>query len=123
MASRRKIPNPRPDRDRRVRQCERFARLIRLTQLLLGHGRWTPDGLARELGCSIRTVFRDISTLSMAGIPIHFDKERECYRVPDGFRFPGVDPPSIGSASPQVLAVIDQCQRLLDDLRSHLRDT
>lgn len=81
----------RRDAERRIRQCERFARLIRITQLLLGHGRWGPDDLAKEIECSPRTIYRDIQTLSMAGIPIHFDKDCKAYRVPDGFRFPGIE--------------------------------
>jgi hypothetical protein len=85
------VAKQRRDADRRVRQCERFARLIRITQLLLGHGRWGPDDLAKEICCSVRTIYRDITTLSMAGIPIHFDKGCNAYRVPDGFRFPGIE--------------------------------
>lgn len=88
----------RSDAARRVRQCERFARLIRITRLLLGHGRWGPESLAREVDCSERTVYRDITTLTMAGIPIHFDKGTQAYQVPAGFRFPGLEPtPSSGT--------------------------
>ena len=81
----------RSDADRRVRQCERFARLLRLTRLLLGHGRWGPEDLAKEICCSPRTIYRDIQTLNMAGIPIHFDKGCQAYCVPDGFTFPGIE--------------------------------
>lgn len=81
----------RRDADRRVRQCERFARLIRITRLLLGHGRWGPDDLAKEINCSSRTVFRDIQTLCLAGIPVRFDRDSQAYQLPEGFRFPGID--------------------------------
>lgn len=87
----------RTDAARRVRQCERFARLIRITRLLLGHGRWGPEALAQEIDCSVRTVYRDITTLTMAGIPIHFDKATQAYRVPEGFRFPGFSPAGVAT--------------------------
>lgn len=81
----------RPDADRRVRQCERMARVIRLLRLLLGHGRWNAEALARELDCSVRTLFRDLNVLTTAGVPITFDRQSECYCVPDTYRFPRID--------------------------------
>jgi predicted DNA-binding transcriptional regulator YafY len=82
----------RSDADRRTRQCERYARLLRITRLVMGHGRWGPDDLAREVGCSVRTVHRDIQVLSMSGVPIYWDRACEAYRVREGFRFPGLEP-------------------------------
>jgi predicted DNA-binding transcriptional regulator YafY len=120
------VAQQRRDADRRVRQCERFARLIRITQLLLGHGRWGPDDLAKEICCSVRTIYRDITTLSMAGIPIHFDKGCNAYRVPDGFRFPGIDKAGtqplknaieITECVRAVEAFISQAEKLLAELR------
>lgn len=115
----------RRDAERRIRQCERFARLIRITQLLLGHGRWGPDDLAKEIECSPRTIYRDIQTLSMAGIPIHFDKDCKAYRVPDGFRFPGIErkvddsvPSTVNSDNRrQLLEVINKFDALLRSLK------
>jgi predicted DNA-binding transcriptional regulator YafY len=111
-------PKKRSDRDRRVRQCERFARLIRITRLLLGHGRWRPEDLARDIGCSVRTVYRDITTLTMAGIPIRFDKDANCYRVTEGFRFPGFSPDP--SPNREILRQLAECQKLLDQIRKTL---
>lgn len=117
----------RRDADRRVRQCERFARLIRITQLLLGHGRWGPDDLAKEIECSPRTIYRDITTLTMAGIPIRFDKESQAYRVPDGFRFPGIESrrsnpvkesSNTSELLPVVRAFITDGQKLIECLKA-----
>jgi predicted DNA-binding transcriptional regulator YafY len=81
----------RPDADRRVRQCERLARVLRLLRLLLGHGRWDAAALARELGCSTRTLFRDLNALTAAGVPVRYDRRSECYCVPDTYRFPRLE--------------------------------
>jgi predicted DNA-binding transcriptional regulator YafY len=59
--------------------------------LIAGKGRWDADGLAAELECSRRTVYRLLQTLSMAGVPWYFDNQAECYRVRRGFTFPGIE--------------------------------
>jgi DeoR/GlpR family transcriptional regulator of sugar metabolism len=121
------VAKQRRDADRRVRQCERFARLIRIAQLLLGHGRWGPDDLAKEICCSVRTIYRDITTLSMAGIPIHFDKGCNAYRVLDNYRFPGIESRRSNPAKeplhqlellPLVRSFIEDGERLIDHLKS-----
>lgn len=81
----------RTDADRRVRQCERLGRLLRVLQLIMGKGRWDADGLAEELECSRRTVYRLLQTLSMAGVPWYFDDSCRAYRVRPGFRFPELE--------------------------------
>lgn len=81
----------RTDADRRVRQCERLGRLLRLLHLIMGKGLWDADNLAEELECSRRTIFRLLQTLSMAGVPWYFDESCRCYRVRSGFKFPGID--------------------------------
>lgn len=81
----------RTDADRRVRQCERLGRLLRLLYLIMGRGRWDADTLAEELCCSRRTVFRLFQTLSYAGVPWYFDESKKAYRVRPGFKFPGID--------------------------------
>jgi predicted DNA-binding transcriptional regulator YafY len=80
--------NERKDADRRVRQCERLARLMQTLHLIMGRGRWDADGLAEELECSRRTVFRLLQTLSLAGVPWYFDEQRRAYKVRAGYRFP-----------------------------------
>jgi predicted DNA-binding transcriptional regulator YafY len=48
----------------------RADRLLTLMLLLQSRGRMTAKALSRELGVSIRTVYRDIDALDIAGIPI-----------------------------------------------------
>lgn len=93
----------RSDADRRVRQCERLGRLLRLLHLIMGKGRWDAGTLAEELECSRRTVYRLLQTLSMAGVPWYFDETTRAYRVRPGFRFPEIEPPRQQSASQQPL--------------------
>jgi predicted DNA-binding transcriptional regulator YafY len=115
----------RPDADRRVRQCERLARVLRLLRLLLGHGRWNADALARELGCSVRTLFRDLNALTMSGVPVRYDRQSECYSVPEGYRFPRLDRLALGTPDQEALRVlrataervIADGERLLGQLR------
>lgn len=84
----RKKVRERSDAERRVRQCARLANLMRVLHLISGRGRWDAKALAEELECSQRTVHRMLQTLSMAGVPWHFDEKVRAYRVREGFRFP-----------------------------------
>ena len=81
----------RTDADRRVRQCERLGRLLRVLHLIMGKGRWDANTLAAELECSKRTVYRLLQTLSIAGVPWFFDEACRSYRVRPGFKFTGLD--------------------------------
>ena len=113
----------RSDADRRARQCAKFARLIRIARLVLGNGRWGPEDLAREIECSVRTVFRDVETLTLAGIPIFFDKSAQAYRVPPGFRFSGVEPEMVDpgdACSPAVHDLLCTARSLLQDAETFL---
>lgn len=108
----------RSDADRRARQCAKFARLIRIARLVLGNGRWGPEALAREIECSERTIFRDVETLTLAGIPIFFDKTVQAYRVQAGFRFSGVEPEMVepgDACSPAVHDLLCTARGLLQD--------
>lgn len=44
--------------------------------------------MAQEIGCSERTVYRDLEVLSFAGVPWFFDELEKCIRVRADFRFP-----------------------------------
>lgn len=78
----------RTDADRRLRQCERLSRLLRVLRLIMGPGRWDAEALARDLECSRRTVHRILQTLSLAGVPWYYDEAIKAYRVRSGFKFP-----------------------------------
>lgn len=78
----------RPDSQRRVRQAGRMARVLRLLQLIQRTGRWDAEGIARELECSVRTVYRDLTVLELAGVPWAFDKGTGGYRVRPDYQFP-----------------------------------
>lgn len=76
----------RTDAERRVRQSDRLARVLRLLQLIHGPGRWNAPAIAKKLDCSERTVFRDLQTLKAAGVPWYFDEFSQSYRVREGYR-------------------------------------
>jgi predicted DNA-binding transcriptional regulator YafY len=113
----------RRDADRRSRQCAKFARLIRIARLVTGNGRWGPEDLARELECSIRTVYRDVEVLTVAGIPIFFDKSIQAYRVTEGFRFSSLDPTQVetcDTANPAVHDLLLTARRILKEAEGFL---
>ncbi len=83
--------SPRPEADRRLRQADRLARVMRTLQLLLSRGRWNACDIAAEQECSERTVYRDMEVLELAGIPVEFDQEDRCYQVRQDFRFPSLN--------------------------------
>lgn len=90
----------RTDAERRARQCERLARLLRVMQIILGPGQHDAKTIAQELECSERTVFRDLQTLAMAGVPWYFDESSRSYRVRPGFRFSVPFPQQAGTMQP-----------------------
>lgn len=100
----------RSDADRRVRQCERLSRLLRLLHLIMGKGRWDADTLAQEMECSRRTIYRMLQTLSLAGVPWYFDESSRAYRVRSGFKFSDLeekaDKPEDGAPLPSAMEPI-----------------
>lgn len=122
----------REDAERRARQCERLARVLRVLQLILSRGQWDAPAIAKELECSERTVFRDLAVLTTAQVPLYFDEQCNSYRVRPGFRFPALDSrqseqpqpeavnvaePAAPSCSPEQLAdlSLEAARRLLND--------
>lgn len=80
--------SPRPEVDRRLRQADRLARVLRMLQFLLSRGRWNYRDIAAEQECSERTVHRDREVLQLAGIPVDYDEDDMCLRIRQDFRFP-----------------------------------
>jgi len=78
----------RPDSERHLRQADRFARIMRVLELIQGNGRWDAAALAKELECSERTIYRALEVLTLSGIPWRHDVHQRCFRVDQGFKFP-----------------------------------
>ena len=88
----------RSEADRRSRQVQRLGRALRVLRLIQErHGRWDLSSLARELGCSTKTVQRDLLALEEAQIPFFYDKRRCCYAIHPGFRLSILDQPDAGA--------------------------
>jgi predicted DNA-binding transcriptional regulator YafY len=54
----------------------RSDRLLSLLLLLQARGRVTAPAVARELEVSVRTVYRDVESLSAAGVPVYTEQGR-----------------------------------------------
>jgi predicted DNA-binding transcriptional regulator YafY len=77
----------RSDSERRARQADRFARILRLLELLQSRIHYNAAALADELGISRRTVDRDLQVLQLAGVACDYDREKGCYVLRGDYRF------------------------------------
>ncbi len=85
----------------------RVSRLVRLISLLQSGKGFNTDQLAHECQVGRRTTFRDLATLREAGVPLHFDQQRQTYRIPGASLLP---PTSF--TSEEALALIGLAQEL-----------
>jgi len=67
----------------------RVHRLIRLITMLQGEQPWSAAELARQLGVSRRTLFRDLNVLELAGVP-YYHEPQAGYRIARSFFLPPV---------------------------------
>ena len=65
----------------------RASRLLSIVLLLQNRGRMTASELASELEVSVRTIYRDVESLSSAGVPVYGEPGHEGgYALIEGYR-------------------------------------
>jgi len=110
----RKTPNHPPESDPRQPKNvigARVTRLIRIIHLVQGGKVRTPGRLARRLGVSRRTVFRDVKTLQDAGVPI-VSRPGKGYAVADEY---DTAPLRLGAAEGLGLMLLARVARAMPD--------
>ena len=83
----RAVSGKRRDSERRLRQSVRFARILKLLELLQGRDHHDTVSLATELEVSRRTVHRDLEVLRLSGVPLDYDPLGKRYVLHGDYRF------------------------------------
>ncbi len=78
-----------------------LGRMFQLILALRGERYPNATALARECEVSTRTIYRDLTTLELAGVPVRYVPERQGYQLGPGF---GLSPPKLA---------IDECQAVV----------
>lgn len=81
------VARKRRDADRRLRQHVRFARILKLLEILQGRRRQNAASLAQEMEVSVRTVRRDLEVLGLAGVRVEYDRAEQGYVLHGDYRF------------------------------------
>jgi len=63
----------------------KVSRMIQVLTALQSGQRYAVDDLAKMLGLSRRTVFRDLEDLQKAGVPCYYDRKSRSYIIEPGF--------------------------------------
>jgi predicted DNA-binding transcriptional regulator YafY len=81
----------------------RTERLVAITLLVQARGKMTAERLAGIMGVSVRTIYRDMDTLSLAHVPVTMDKgPGGGYYLPENYR---LDPTTFTSEEAVALAL------------------
>ncbi len=64
------------------------GRTLRILTALQSGQRYAANDLAKVMGISQRTVYRDLKILKEADIPCHYDKKERCYSIDSKFFLP-----------------------------------
>jgi hypothetical protein len=79
----------------------------------------TVDDAARDLRCTIRTIWRDLDTLQQAGFPLYTERaadgNRGVWRVTEDFKRALPLKLTLGELAALLVDVVGRLRRLLDD--------
>ncbi|MBN1394245.1 MAG: YafY family transcriptional regulator [Pirellulales bacterium] len=87
----------------------RIHRLLELIGLLQAGRGYNAEGLAQACGVSRRSIFRDLDLLRQSGVPVAFDEQHQCYRIPGACLLPPTN-----FTPEEALALLVLCHELGD---------
>ena len=74
-----------------VMKTSRISRIIQLLTALQSGRAYNVDGLARLVGTTRRTIFRDLNELKRFGVPYRYNAGTDGYSIEPGFFLPPID--------------------------------